>query len=307
MIRAEQYIKASPDKRLAEHSPKEVEGYLAQQGRADGIEDWQFRQIVDAIQNLFAMLGVAWLSEVDWKSWMDPADSLAKSHPTVADGISAKDTIKHLSNIKLSDVRKRHTAILEQLQVALRTRRYSIKTEQSYESWVTRFISFNENREPEQLGSGEVVNFLHHLAVQRNVAESTQNQALNALVFFYDKVLKQPLGNIGNFARAKRPKRLPVVLTPSEVTKILGQMTGRQKLMASLLYGTGMRLMDCIRLRVQDIDFGYRQIVIRDEKGKKTGWCPCLNVFTFDQKRFINSPAHKEAETVGLTKNLCFC
>jgi integron integrase len=272
VIRAEQYIKAFPDKRLAEHSPKEVEGYLAQQGRADGLEDWQFRQIVDAIQNLFAMLGVAWLPEVDWKFWMDSADSLTKSHPTVADGISAKNTIEHLSNIKqskLADVRKRHTAILEQLLVTLRTRRYSIRTEQSYESWVTRFISFNENREPEKLGSGEVVSFLQHLAVQRNVAESTQNQALNALVFFYDKVLKQPLGDIGNFARAKRPKRLPVVLTRSEITKIFEQMTGRQKLMASLLYGTGMRLMDCIRLRVQDIDFGYRQIVIRDGKGKK--------------------------------------
>nr|WP_319493926.1 hypothetical protein [uncultured Desulfobacter sp.] len=94
VIRAEQYIKAFPDRRLAEHSPKEVEGYLAQQGRSDGIEDWQFRQIVDAIQNLFAMLGVAWMPEVDWKFWMDSADTLAKSHPTVADGISAKNTIR---------------------------------------------------------------------------------------------------------------------------------------------------------------------------------------------------------------------
>ncbi|WP_462270202.1 phage integrase N-terminal SAM-like domain-containing protein [Desulfobacter sp.] len=151
----------------------------------------------------------------------------------------------------------------------LRTRGYSIRTEQAYESWVTRFISFCGNREPEKLGSGEVVSFLQHLAVQRNVAESTQNQALNALVFFYAKVLKHPLGDIGNFARAKRPKRLPVVLTRNEIAKVLEQMNGRQKLMASLLYGTGMRLMDCIRLRVQDIDFGYRQIVIRDGKGKK--------------------------------------
>ena len=158
--------------------------------------------------------------------------------------------------------------------VELRTRRYSIRTEQSYESWVTRFISYNGNREPKKLGSGEVVSFLQHLAVQRNVAESTQNQALNALVFFYDKVLKQPLGDIGSFVRAKRPKRLPVVLTRSEVTKTLEQMTGRQKLMASLLYGTGMRLMDCVRLRVKDIDFGYQQIVIRDGKGKKDRLVP---------------------------------
>ena len=272
VIRAEQYIKAFPDRRLAEHGPEQVAAYLEHQGRAGGIEDWQFRQIVDAIQNLFAMLSVTWLPEVDWEFWMDSADSLTESHPTVAAGTSAKKTIDHLSNIKhskLAAVRKHHTAILEQLLVELRTRGYSIRTEQSYESWLTRFISFCGNREPEKLGSGEVISFLQHLAVQRNVAESTQNQALNALVFFYDKVLKQPLGDIGNFARAKRPRRLPVVLTRSEVAKILEQMDGRQKLMASLLYGTGMRLMDCIRLRVQDIDFGYQQIVIRDGKGKK--------------------------------------
>ncbi|WP_407057155.1 site-specific integrase [Desulfobacter postgatei] len=177
---------------------------------------------MDAIQNLFAMLGVTWLPEVDWKFWMDSADSLTESHPTVAAGTSAKKTIDHLSNIKhskLADVRKVHTEILTQLLVALRTRNYSIRTEQSYESWVTRFISFCGNREPEKLGSGEVVSFLQHLAVQRNVAESTENQALNALVFFYDKVLKQPLGDIGDFVRAKRPRRLSVVLTRSEVAK----------------------------------------------------------------------------------------
>jgi len=272
VIRAEQYIKSFPDKRLAEHGPEKVAAYLEQQGRAGQIEDWQFRQIVDAIQNLFAMLGVTWLPEVDWKFWMDSAASLIESHPTVAAGTEIKKTIDHLSNTKhskLTAVRKLHTDILERLLVELRTRRYAIKTEQSYESWVTRFISFCGNREPKKLGGGEVVSFLQHLAVQRNVAESTQNQALNALVFFYDKVLKQPLGDIGNFARAKRPRRLPVVLTQSEVAKVLDHMDGRQKLMASLLYGTGMRLMDCVRLRVQDIDFGYQQIVIRDGKGKK--------------------------------------
>ncbi|WP_321495977.1 integron integrase [uncultured Desulfobacter sp.] len=174
-----------------------------------------------------------------------------------------------MKHSKLADVRKLHTDVLEQLLVELRTRRYSIRTEQSYESWVTRFISFCGNREPKNLGGSEVVSFLQHLAVQRNVAESTQNQALNALVFFYDKVLKQPVGDIGNFVRAQRPRRLPVVLTRSEVAKILDHLDGRQKLMASLLYGTGMRLMDCVRLRVQDIDFGYLQIVIRDGKGKK--------------------------------------
>ncbi len=272
VIRAEQYIKAYPDLRLAEHGPEEVASYLEQQGRTKGLEDWQFRQMVDAIQNLFAMLGVAWLPEVDWKFWMDSAVSLTETHPTVAVTASAKETIDHLANIKhskLADVRKHHSDILEQLLVKLRTKGYSIRTEQSYESWVARFILFCGNRAPAGLGSAEVVSFLQHLAVQRNVAVSTQNQALNALVFFYDKVLKQPLGDIGDFVRAKRPRRLPVVLTRNEVARLLGFMEGRQKLMASLLYGTGMRLMDCVRLRVQDLDFEYHQIIIRDGKGKK--------------------------------------
>ena len=272
VIRAEQYIKTFPDRRLADHGPDDVVAYLENQGRTGRVQDWQFRQIVDAIQNLFSMLGVSWLEDVDWKFWMDSAASLTELHPTIADRTSAKNTIDHLSNIKgskLADVRKRHTDILEKLLLELRTKRYSIRTEQTYESWVTRYIAFCGNKNPAELGSPDVLSFLQHLAVQRNVSESTQNQALNALVYFYDKALKQPLGDIGSFVRAKRPRRQPVVLTRVEVAKVFEHMTGRQKLMASLLYGTGMRLMDCIRLRVKDIDFGYRQIVIRDGKGKK--------------------------------------
>jgi len=111
--------------------------------------------------------------------------------------------------------------------------------------------------------------FLQHLAVERLVTASTQNQALNALVFFAQQVLQQPLGDLDGFVQAKRPQRLPVVLTRAEVGKLLEHMQGTHGLMASLLYGTGMRLMDCIRLRVKDIDFAYHQIVVRDGKGQK--------------------------------------
>jgi integron integrase len=111
--------------------------------------------------------------------------------------------------------------------------------------------------------------FLQHLAVERQVTASTQNQALNALVFLYQHILRQPLGDLDGFGRAKRPQRLPVVFTRPEVGKLLAHMHGTHGLMASLLYGTGMRLMDCIRLRVKDIDFAYHQIVVRDGKGQK--------------------------------------
>ena len=271
VIRAEQYINLSPDKQLVEHCPSDVVGYLEKQSRSTKLEDWQFNQIVDAIQKLFAMLQVPWLDEVDWHHWLH-SFSLSSTHSTVAREASVDETISKLANIsgsRLAEVRRLHSVIFKQLLTVIRQRGYSIRTEQAYESWVARFIAFCDNQDPRKLGADEVVSFLQHLAVRRNVAASTQNQALNALVFFFDQALNQPLGDMGGFVRAKRPKRLPVVLTQREVQKLLGEMNGRQRLMASLLYGTGMRLMDCVRLRVQDIDFEYRQIVIRDGKGKK--------------------------------------
>ena len=155
------------------------------------------------------------------------------------------------------------------LVAEIRQRHYSIRTEQVYELWVCRFILFNNANNPEQLGATEVVSFFQHLAVNRNVAASTQNQALNALVFFYRHAIKQPLNDLGDFSRAKRPKRLPVVLTQNEVNGLLNQIKGIHHLMVSLLYGAGLRLMDCVRLRIQDVNFEYREILVRDGKGQK--------------------------------------
>ncbi len=271
VIRAEQYIKANSSKNLKNHSPEDVVNYLETQSRNTHLNDWQFRQIVDAIQNVFEMLETPWLNDVDWQHWMTAA-SLPANHASIAREIPAAETISRLANApnrELSKVRKQHQEILKQLLMVIRQRGYSIRTEQTYESWVSRFIAYNNNRNPLTLKANDVVSFLQYLAVRRNVATSTQNQALNALVFFYNQVLQQPLGDMGNFIRAKQPRKLPVVLTQSEVQRLLVQMKGKQWLMTSLLYGTGMRLMDCVRLRVQDIDFEYKQIVIRDGKGQK--------------------------------------
>jgi integron integrase len=166
-------------------------------------------------------------------------------------------------------VPKDNAPLLNALIAEIRRRNYSIRTEQVYEMWVCRFILFNNDNDPKQLGAIEVVSFLQYLAVKRNVAASTQNQALNALVFFYRHAVKQSLDDLGDFVRAKRPKRLPVVLTQNEVNGLLNQMEGTHHLMASLLYGAGMRLMDCVRLRVQDVNFEYREILVRNGKGQK--------------------------------------
>jgi len=158
---------------------------------------------------------------------------------------------------------------LDALMAEIRGRGYSIRTERAYANWVTRYFAFVGNADPCGLGHAEVMAFLQHLAVERQVTASTHNQALNAWVFFYQHVLRQPLGDLDGFVRAKRPQRLPVVLTRTEVGKLLAHMHSTHGLMASMLYGTGMRLMDCIRLRVKDIDFAYNQIVVRDGKGQK--------------------------------------
>jgi len=139
---------------------------------------------------------------------------------------------------------------LDRVRDICRYRHYSIRTEDAYAQWIRRYILFHGKKHPEKLGEDDVRAFLTHLAVKGKVAASTQNQALSALLFLYDAVLHQPLGWVKNVERAKRPIRLPVVLTREEVQAVLGQLTGTYRLMANLLYGSGLRLMDCVRLRL---------------------------------------------------------
>ncbi len=158
---------------------------------------------------------------------------------------------------------------LESVRSALRVKHYSIRTERAYLGWVRRFILFHGKRHPEEMGEREVVEFLSYLAVSGKVAPGTQNQAFNALLFLYRHVLGRPLENLSGTVRAKKPQRLPVVLTPAEVKAILKQLDGQHWLAACLMYGSGLRLMECMRLRVKDLDFGHRAILVRNGKGAK--------------------------------------
>jgi integron integrase len=159
--------------------------------------------------------------------------------------------------------------LLDQVRDVMRLKHYSLRTERTYCDWIERFIRFHQLRHPRELGEGEVSAFLTHLARDGAVAASTQNQALSALLFLYKEVLKQEIGWLEGVERAKRPARLPVVLTRDEVHKIFAHLHGTARLMAGLLYGSGLRLMECVRLRVKDIDFGYAKIIVRDAKGGK--------------------------------------
>jgi integron integrase len=159
--------------------------------------------------------------------------------------------------------------LLDQVRAVLRRKHYSLRTEEAYVGWVKRYVLFHHKRHPREMGLSEVDAFLTDLAVVQQVAASTQNQALSALLFLYTEVLEQPLAGRVAAVRAKQPERLPTVMTRDEVARVLDALTGVQQLMAKLLYGSGLRLMECVRLRVKDVDFSQCQVMVRDGKGGK--------------------------------------
>ena len=159
--------------------------------------------------------------------------------------------------------------LLDAVRDTIRLKHYSVRTEETYVHWIRRFIHFHARRHPREMGAAEVTAFLNHLVKTRDVAAATQNQALSALLFLYREVLTEPLAWLDGVERAKRPARVPTVLSSTEASALLSGMTGTKWLMAALLYGAGLRLRECLTLRVKDVDFDYRQIVVRHGKGAK--------------------------------------
>ncbi|MCK4704721.1 MAG: integron integrase, partial [Gammaproteobacteria bacterium] len=269
--RVEQYIKHYSDEGLRTHSEQHVVDFFTEIGREGGLSDWQFRQSVDAIRILFCCLLQSDLgTTVDWKYWSDASKRLSPAHVTLAREVVVGEVTDSSSEAGSNkDVSVLFPSALPRLVAVIRQMGYSIRTERSYWQWVQRFLAYQGHETLDELSASDVKDFLDYLVVQRNVAASTQAQALNALLFFFKHVLSRDLSELGDFVRSKRPKRLPTVLSSHEVSALLGKLNGIHYLMAALLYGTGMRLMECIRLRVQDIDWEYQQIHVRNAKGKK--------------------------------------
>jgi integron integrase len=159
--------------------------------------------------------------------------------------------------------------LLDRVRELIRVKHYSNRTEKTYVDWIKRFLRFHGMRHPKDMGAKEIGAFLSHLALQRNVAASTQNQAFNALIFLYKQVLKIEVGELKDITRAKGPGRLPTVLTKPEVFRLIAGLNGTYRLMGETLYGTGLRVMELLRLRVKDIDFDRNQIIVRRGKGEK--------------------------------------
>jgi integron integrase len=158
---------------------------------------------------------------------------------------------------------------MDRVRWHLRVKHYSIRTEQLYLHWIRRFILFHAKRHPGEMGEEEIAAFLSHLAIHDHVAASTQNQAFSALLFLYQQVLDRKLQYLAGVERVSRPPKLPVVLTKNEAHAVIAHLRGDYRLMAELLYGSGLRLLECLRLRVKDIDFGYSQITVREGKGMR--------------------------------------
>jgi integron integrase len=264
VLRAEHFVRTLKNQSIEDCTAADVTRYLGDLGRRGTLADWQFRQVADALEILLnRVLALGWAAGFDWAYWKSSARRLESSHATIA-----RDTSVAAQRAESPARAASQDSWAEAMESEIRRRAYSIRTEQSSLQWVRRFIAANQRCDPRELGSVEVRAFLEHLAVHGRVTASTQNQALSALVFLYREVLKKPL-ELGGLKRAKRRRYLPVVLTRSEARALLESLGGTQRLMASLLYGAGLRLMEAVRLRVKDVDFGYRQVVVRNAKGGK--------------------------------------
>jgi len=269
VVRIERYLEAKRGRPASEHEVGDVQRYLEEAGRDASLPGWMLRQLAHALQLFFGELVRApWAATFDWRFWFDSARELEANHPTLARSarpISASvlDAVDSNEAESLPELEKRVAA-------AIRLANYSIRTEEAYVAWVRRFAHFNGGRHPRDLDNQALASYLNHLALDRNVTPSTQGQALSALVFLYEKVMGRSVGSIEGLVAARKPRRMPSALTRDEVRNLLGKVTDPiYALILGLLYGTGMRLLECVRLRVKDVDFGYSQIMVRDGKGQK--------------------------------------
>ncbi len=266
VARVEAFLRACNPVSVRALTKEQITDFFQDASRDGKLADWQFRQLVDAIQLLVVELAQAPVGrEVDWDYWKEAGKPLDPSHPTIAR--ESSPGMASGSGPRYSRSSKTYP-ILQDLARTLRARHYSIRTEKTYVDWCHRFLLFCEDKTVEQVSAEDVQRFLTHLAVDRTVAASTQNLAYNSINFLFKELLDRPLDDL-SFSRVRRPARLPVVLTRNEVKALLGRMDGTFGLMAGLMYGTGMRLMECIRLRVGDVDFGQQLIVVRNGKGAK--------------------------------------
>ena len=289
----ETFIRQFPGIRLQAQTAENLQCWFEGLSLQPTLNDWQLRQRVDAMRLLFSrLLKLDWAMGFDWDYWMAPVQHLGHDHPTVA---RTYEMIDKAVEDKRNDFAHLNPDAYRKFLTVIRTAGYSINTEQSYLGWINRFHRFHAGKHPSRCAEAEVASFLEHLALNRKVSPSTQAQALNALVFYFSKVIDTPIGDIGPFRMATKPKRMPTVLSPSEVELLFTHTTGLHGLIIKLMYGTGMRVMECVRLRILDLDFAYRQITIRAGKGNKDRVVPMPEVLIGYLKQQVDNVSKQHA------------
>jgi len=249
---AKRYVRYNNNEIPADITKSDIESFKTYLTADSTIPAWQLEQAFKAVFLFIKFLG----NRTVHFSLRDKARH---------NKISFRDKVSH----KDAGISKEVKELIGRVRNEIRYLHYSIRTEQNYIQWITRFLVFCKRKDVHGLAAPEIKEYLEYLAVKRGVSASTQNQALNAIVFLFKNVLKKEPGDIGEFTRARNPVRLPVVLSKNEITRLLKNLPGTYALMAGLLYGCGLRVMECVRLRVKDIDFEQSQIIVREGKGQK--------------------------------------
>ncbi|MGV1099372.1 integron integrase [Thiovibrio sp. JS02] len=249
-------------------TPQQMNDFLIQLQEQEKRQDWQVAQASEALRLLAQkQLQLPWAN-----AWQELVTVVASAAGEGQEAEASGNPVM-APQLEPAFLAKKNYAVRADLlglfHNSARLKHYSLRTEKSYDGWINRFLVFHSERTLGSCGAREVRLFLEHLARDRKVAASTQKQALNALVVFFDQVLGRPFGDLGAFVQAKRAKRLPVVLSISEVQRLLEKLSGVHLLMAGLMYGSGLRLMECMRLRVMDLDFDRQELIVRRGKGDK--------------------------------------
>lgn len=261
-------------KSFGEVSGKDLNDFLDHAGRNTRMKDWQFRQMLDALNMMLVdVLELEWAKSFKWGRWADASYTINFNHHTinrepVTNELKVKDLKNDKSIKRFENVEKHYPGLIEKLVSSIRLRQMAMRTETSYVHWANRFLSGLEGKSLDSLGDQDVEAFLTKLVMRNNVSPATQSLALSALVYLYTQVLNLQLGKLA-FAKSKRTRKLPVVLTTDEIRSLLAELNSSAGLMAGLMYGSGMRLMECVRLRVKDINFEQDVLTIRDGKGGK--------------------------------------
>jgi integron integrase len=257
---SEDFAKFIKGKPLKERTSRDVEEYLKSIAKQRKARPWQVDQARDAIRILYHdFLGIA----------LPVATHTVGNSPHIETGeIHQRQTFED-TNVDPERFDALFGKLISRIRDEIRYRHYSIRTEHTYISWIKRFLNYHKLTPAESLGTAEIKAYLEYLAVAREISASTQNQALNALVFLYTQVLKVDPGDFSDFVRAKKRPKLPVVLTKNEIHLFFEKLSGVEYLAAGLLYGAGLRLMECMRLRIKDVDLERHQVIVRNGKGNK--------------------------------------